>query len=772
MSVSFRRFFLLTGVAILAFLFFAFFWGREAYNLAYPLPAGIQSKYVGNSACAECHENFYKRWSLSYHAKSMDHAKPESVLGDFCGTPLIHSGETTSFIKKESKYFAIVKKDKAKEIDYEVKYVLGFYPLQEYLVEFPDGKIQCLPWAWDVEGKKWYHLYSNEETPEGDVLHWRQPTQNWNYMCASCHVTNLKRNFNFEKKTYNSTFTEINNGCESCHGPGSLHIQIAQRNGGKSAQDRRYGCGLFTFRNAAGKDSTQACAPCHARRVELYPDWRPGEKFCDYYFPELLDSDAFYPDGQIKDEDFEYSSFLQSKFYAQGGSCADCHDAFIARVPHLRSDGFQPKPVSEMCAKCHDDNKYNSPEHHFHKLAKNAAGTRCEDCHMPATRYMGVDNRRDHSMSAPRPRLTADLGVPNACNSCHNDKSKGETPQWAQEKIDSWYGKQDYSRHFAYAIAAGRKRQSDADAALCNLVSNRELQNPQDKNAPFVPDMVRASAAALLANYSTGRAKSTLLNALKDESELVRTAAARALEYKFTDGKELQQYFTLLLSDPIRSVRMEAARQLSAVMPSAAAPGKEPSNQGGVQLSDFEKALAEYITGQEFLSDQAASHLNLGVLEENAGRVQAAERYFRNALELDSAFYPARNNLAMTLYKQNRVQEAEAEFRTIVKLHPEAAEGWYSLGLLLAENEKSWEESADCFLKASKLNMDNARVFYNLGLAMYRLKQYETAEKALLQAVKMEPNNRDFINAVIYFYRETDDSQKELQWVEYLNRTP
>ena len=705
--MKYRIGFVVGGTVILAILLILF--GKNIYTWAVPLPEGIQPQYVGTQACAECHDFFMKRWSLSYHAESMNHATEKSVLGDFSSQKLEHSGETSAFFKEDGKYWVSVHSSDGNSNKYEIKYVLGIFPLQEYLVEIADGKIQCLPWAWDVAGKKWYHLYADDAqtSTEGDVLHWRQPAQNWNYMCASCHVTNLKRNFDFASKKYHTTFTDINNGCESCHGPGSVHIQIAQRNGGKRAYDRRYGCGLFTFRGASGQTSTDACAMCHARRLEIYPDWTPGAKFCDNFFPELLDSDAYYPDGQIKEEDFEYTSFLQSKFYAQGGSCVDCHDAFIARIPANQQDGFKPKPVSQMCARCHDDAKYNSPSHHFHTAGANTPGTRCEDCHMPSVTYMAVDNRRDHSMSVPRPQLTADLGVPNACNSCHNDASKGETPQWAQAKIDQWYGKQDYSRHFAYAIAAGRRgRDNQESSQIANTQKRLAELVKHDSKDEFVPDIVRASAAALLANFDGASVKNALFAGLKDESELVRTASARALEYKFHDAKERQRRLEPLLEDPVRSVRMEAARQLS-----------RNYVYDKSQNRPFDKAIAEYIRSQENLNDQSASYLNLGVLEENWGRLPDAANRYRQSLELDKTFYPGRNNLAMVLYHQGKKAEAEKEFKTLTQTHPNDAQAWYSLGLLVAEDNSRLKEAIQYLEKAVELNPNSKRMRDNLEQA-------------------------------------------------------
>ena len=46
----------------------------------------------------------------------------------------------------------------------------GWFPLQQYLVPFPGGRLQCLPIAWDVREKKWYHLYPKEPLDPKDWL--------------------------------------------------------------------------------------------------------------------------------------------------------------------------------------------------------------------------------------------------------------------------------------------------------------------------------------------------------------------------------------------------------------------------------------------------------------------------------------------------------------------------------------------------------------------------------------------------------------------------
>ncbi|MDO4570979.1 MAG: tetratricopeptide repeat protein [Planctomycetia bacterium] len=704
------------------------------------LPLGLKPEYVGNEVCISCHQMLGERWRGSYHAKAMDFATPETVVGDFQNAQCTHGEEVARFFQKDGAFWAALD---SPQTEYPIKYVIGFYPLQQYMVEFPDGRIQCLPYAWDVDGKKWYHLYPDEKIPVGDLLHWRQPAQNWNAVCASCHTTGLKRNFSFEKNAFHTTFVEMNVGCESCHGPGSLHVEMAKKRAEETQEaevspasrlrDPHYGFGFFTFEGADGPTATDACSTCHARRREIYPGFQPGAKFSDFYFPELLDTNAFYPDGQIREEVYEYSSFLQSKFYAIGGSCSDCHDRFIAKAPQTIVSGeTKPPTVLEMCGKCHDPEIYDTPKHHFHNVAQSVEGTRCEDCHMPKTTYMGVDDRRDHAISIPRPQLTLDLEIPNACNRCHTN----ETPQWALDACQRWYGADSASgscfidarskkKHFAYSIDAGRKGLPNAESGLIQVLQDETL-----------PPIVCASAASLLETYSGAESKKALLHALSHKSELVRSMAARSLEGKFSTPEECVRTMAPLLRDPARCVRLEVVRLLI-----------------GLRLPPHEKTLydavlREYFTSLENLPEEPASHFNFGVYHERTGNLRAAEAAYRRALTLSPLYFPARNNLGMLLYAQQRKDEAEAQFREMTKRNPDRADGWYSLGLLISEETLRLPEAVECFQKAGELAPYRARIFYNLGVANWKIGRLDAALEALKRATTLEPQNPEFSSAL------------------------
>ncbi len=229
----------------------------------------------------------------------------------------------------------------AKLHDYQVKYVFGVTPLQQYMVEFDRDaangennlpRVQVLRISWDTLKKKWFHLDPPDVTDRlapTDDLHWTGVAQRWNNMCADCHSTNLQKGFDLKSLNYHTTFSEIDVSCEACHGPASKHIELARQY--FPGWNRQRGYGLANLKRTA-EDQIQACAPCHSRRNLIASGYHSGEKFYDYFTDQLLTSGIYYPDGQVLDEDYIHGSFIQSKMYHKGIRCTDCHDPHTARL--------------------------------------------------------------------------------------------------------------------------------------------------------------------------------------------------------------------------------------------------------------------------------------------------------------------------------------------------------------------------------------------------------------------------------------------------------
>jgi len=705
-------------------------------------------RYVGREACVSCHAEASANWVGSDHDRAMAPATAETVLGDFNEAIFTQLGVETRFFQKEDTFFVRTEGSDGSMQTYPIDYVFGVRPLQQYLVAFSGGRLQALTVAWDTEQKRWFSLYPDERILPSEWLHWTRRAMNWNYMCAACHSTDLQKKYDLETDTYHTTFSEVDVSCEACHGPGDRHVgwaEAAEARGDTAVYTPEV-MGLTTRLNFSAPASEQidTCAPCHSRRGLVADGFVPGDRYLDHFAPALLDEGLYYPDGQIMDEVYVYGSFLQSQMYQAGVRCTNCHDPHTAR---LRLEG------NSLCTQCHVADTFDVAAHHFHR--PDSTGAACVACHMPERTYMQVDSRRDHGFKVPRPDLSVELGVPNACNGCHADK----TLAWARDQVVAWYGP-ERPPTFAQALAAGRAGVPAAVPALVAVAG-----------APEQPAIVRATALSLLERYAVPESRAMADQALQDPEPLVRYAAVHALEGQPPAVRALQ--IAPLLEDSVRLVRAEAGRVLA-----------QGYGTGGLPPPPaFERALREYRAGQEAVNDQASAHVNLAVLDEQQGDDAAAAVRYRTSLRLDSSFVPAHLNLATLLNRQRMAEEGagnveaahqlaqavEAQLKTAVRLQAvPVAETYYMLGLLLAEDPARLPEAAEQLKEAARLSPNDARLHYNTGLAYQQLKQPGEAVPFLLHAYDLVPGEPDFLNALAIFYIQQEQWQKALTYNEKL----
>ena len=644
-------------------------------------PPPGEPQYVGSDRCKTCHQKAYEGWKGSHHAQAMQAARDATVLGDFGGATFKHRGKSWRFSRQGEKFMVNAEGPDGALHDYEVAYTFGVAPLQQYLVVFPGGRLQCLSAAWDTTARRWFYVNPGPDAPPGDWLHWTRAGQGWNAMCADCHSTAVRKRFDPEKDEYQTTWSEIMVGCEACHGPGSRHVAWAgQPAMGRPAVEN---AALVTRTSKlAGPELVGLCAPCHARRAQFADQGTPGGELLDRYLPTLLSPGTFHPDGQILDEDFEWHAFTQSKMYASGVRCSDCHDVH---------SGKRHKEGNELCTRCHRPDTYAAPSHHFHKAevkGKPSAGVLCVSCHMPGQNFMVVHFRRDHSMRVPRPDLTTSLGVPNACaaSGCHADRPAA----WVQARYDGWYG-QKRKPHYGTVIAEGRIGSPGAEVALVQLAGDQ-----------LRPMVARATAVELLGGYRGEGSRAALEKALSDAEPLVRVTAVQRLPS--ADPAVLARLLAPLLQDPVRVVRAEAAARLA---------GPPALLLNGPQRKAHAAALDEYVAAQRYMSDLPSGPYNLGNLYTALSRPADAEQQYRRALAIDDQLFMAKANLAMLLASGGRLEEAERLLREAHAAQPRQASLAFNLGLLLAEQGKRGEAeralrealAADPTLAAAAFNL-------------------------------------------------------------------
>jgi predicted CXXCH cytochrome family protein len=663
-----------------------------AYDWYTPLPpdAYWNAQYVGGQTCAECHQPEFKLWHGSHHDRAMEIATEETVLGDFNDTTFERLGVTTHFFRRDGKFMVNTEGPDGENHDYEIKYTFGIDPLQQYMVEFPKGRVQVLRVSWDTHRNRWFEVTPpdapNERLAPTDPLHWTGVAQNWNTTCAECHSTNLEKNYDFATDTFHTTFSEIDVSCEECHGPGSVHVALAQR--WSPLWDRNVGYGLANLKSADTRVQIETCAKCHSRRHMIHADFRPGRPLLDYYEPSLLSAGLYHDNGQILDEVYEYGSFLESKMHANRVRCTDCHN------PHSLQLKFTG---NQLCTQCHIAAKYDTIAHHHHPVE--STGASCIACHMPMRTYMVIDERHDHSLRVPRPDLTVSLGTPNTCNDCHT--LPYETPQWAADAVRKWYGdKRPDDPHWAPAIAAANRGEPTGEQLLIDVIRRAAT-----------PPIVKATALSLTSQYPTPEILKVQQAALKSDDPLMRVTAVRTL----LPYQPLAQFLADVanrLSDPSRSVRMAAARRLAAV------PRAEIDPRYNLAL---DQALDEYRASQQVDLERAAPHINLGLLARQLGDVKQAADELRAAIRMEPYLTGPRTELANMLAQQGS-----------------------GLGAGADEVHRLRAEEADLLDRDVVLLPENANVQYRLGLMRYLLGEYDAAAGALAKACELAPQEFEY----------------------------
>ena len=678
-----------------------------------------QATFVGRDQCTECHTDAYESWLGSDHDNAMDFANEDTVVGDFNDADFEYEGITSRFYRKDDKFFIYTEGPGGEMTEFEVLYTFGVEPLQQYLVPLPGGRLQAVSTAWDVERQQWFFLYPGTDIEPDDWLHWTRNGQNWNGMCAECHSTNLRKNFDAESNTFHTEWSEIDVSCEACHGPGSKHVDWARIDPMGRPVLENYGLVAET----SGIDNRQLvelCAACHSRRAEIADYDHSQVDLLEYAVPSLLREGVYHPDGQILEEDYVWGSFMQSKMYANGVRCDDCHDVHSLE---LHKEG------NDLCLQCHRADTFDDYSHHFHQKVvegEPSDGALCVKCHMPEQPFMVVDYRADHSIRVPRPDLSAETGAPNACSQsgCHDN----ETLEWNVEAYTRWYG-EARKPHFGTVMAAARRGDPAAEDDLHTLVGDS-----------LYPALVRATALNAMQAYPGERTDVAMRNALADDEAIIRVTAVDAVTHQTPEG--LVESLGPMLFDSVRAVRLRAAARLA---------GVGPEYFKAYQREALDKELADYIDSTTRNLDFAAAGMNLANLYASQGDSALAERYYRMALEVDDLFLPAKMNLAVLVSQQGNDEEAEKLLREVLDDYPEEHEAEYSLALLLVGANRV-QEGMHYLARAAAGMPERARVQYNYGLLLAQVRRDDEAAVALRSALDLEPESYDYLYALIEFY--------------------
>jgi len=662
-----------------------------------------------SSSCRECHAAQHTAWS------GTDHALANRLLDPLADAAALAAFHPPSGIGADA----------------PPTFKLGNKPLWQPLLPAPGGRWQPHELAYDVARKEWFNVFAAERRQAGEWGHWTGRGMNWNSMCAQCHMTGYQKKYDVNTDAYQSTWVEQGVGCIQCHGPTPT---------GHGAKEASYAKPAAPFYGDRQK-MMQTCAPCHARGEALTDNFQPGDNYHDHYRVTLpVEPNVFYPDGQQRDEDFNWTSMLLSRMGHAGVTCLDCHD------PHTNRP-ILPTANNQLCLQCHAAPGRVQPTgqravpidpvaHSHH--AEGSAGNSCVSCHMATTNYMQRAPRHDHGWLKPDPLLTQELGIPNACSKCHSDKPM----EWAITHAETWYGPKLDSRQRtrARAVAAGQSGQPDATALLALLKAEDipawratylELLLPVNTDSAVLAvatesltardPLERAAAVRLLSG--TPQAANLLKPRLQDEVRSVRLDAAWALSSTLTANeparKELDTYLALSLDQPAGQLRL----------------GQDLANRG--HWPEAEQAIARAANWDPYSPGIQETHAL--VLAQLGQTVAAAAKFYRaQELSPHDGSYGLRAGLAYA--EVGHLEEAENAFKLAVDHEPTLHRAWYNLGLLLAKRERLG--AAIVALKKAE-GLASSQVDYPYALATVQLRAGDkvAAREAAERALKLEPQH-------------------------------
>jgi tetratricopeptide (TPR) repeat protein len=734
---------LIATAVVIIFCFVFFYCCVEATK-----PENMPSPdYVGTAKCQSCHAKEYAAYKTSDHFHAMDSALPRSVKGDFNNSYFVYLGDTSFFYTKDNLYYVRTKDSTGKKEEFQVSFTFGWQPLQQYLVRFPDGRIQALPFCWDTRpkeqgGQHWFHIYGKEKIPPGDELFWTGINQNWNNMCADCHTTNYFKNFDVSNNSFHSTWSEQKVSCESCHGPASNHIAWTEK---KYPDDSLKGFVInlagekinwkfnaekgIAYPDKVVHNTTliETCARCHARASRLSDFYYHGQSFLQSHIPSTINDVNYYIDGQIKEEDYEYGSFLQSKMYAQGVTCINCHDAHTMQVK---------QPVNTVCFTCHAPEKFDVQEHTHHAVA--STGSQCVSCHMPVTTYMMIDARRDHSIRIPRPDLSVKLNTPNACNKCHTDK----TVNWAAKYFIQWYGDK---------LPADKTY-----GQLMYAVSKNTVESLHDLNQLLTqnyPDIIKATALEQYTAFYSPELNDEIKKFLQSPDPDLRLNAVKACAGYPADI--LLPAITPLLDDGVLAVRTEAMNTL--------APLYAQLDENKKQR--FNVVMNEYLGIQKYISDRPEGFLNQGILLAETGKTDEAEQMYLMGLKRFPGFIGYYGNLADLYRAKNNEMKSKEFLDKGLAIAPNNGTLHYALGLWYVRNHNETSGISE-LKKAATLEPSNASFVYGYSIGLFSKKEAQKAIQLLEVYLTKYGNDPMILNGLISIYQDQKQADKAAYYAD------
>ena len=712
-------------------------------HYAIALEFSNQGEYLGSSDCLACHGRFYELWSTSHHGKAM-----QAFSGVFARTlePMkepVQIGED-SFIIAVNPAGGVMRQIAAsgETKTYPVLHALGGKNVYFFLVPLERGKLQVAPLAYNVHSKEWYDSTGSmvrhfNNGIEDTALDWTDSQLTFNTACHDCHVSQLRKNYDPDTDSYETTWTEPGINCEVCHGPGEAHVKAARDAAaeGKKLEDLK----LISFHkdlDMAQRDAT--CAPCHAKMTPLSEAFMPGELFFNHYDLTGYEDPDFYPDGRDLGENYTQTGWMANPCVNSGQlECIHCHTS---------SGRFRFKEYpSQACLPCHQKRVDNMLSHSHHKAEDHVS---CVDCHMPKTAQAHM-HRSDHSFRPPSPAASLEFGSPNACNLCHNNREaitgdfnghKEEDIAWAKGYVEGWHGS-DVDKDI---LEQGRIIKACRDGDWERLP---EILAYLDNPGADQPGKVGILRMLAFYPYPYPEKWPTVRRQIGAEHEWVRSAAADALRYD--DSTETTEALLKAAQDPFRTVRIRAASSLI---------GRDQSVWDEDQEKAFSAAREEYWNSLVIWPDRWSTYYNQGIYYDRVEQPDNALEAYQKSRKLRSDVIQPVINASMVYAHSGDSTNAYALLKEALLI--DSDNPMVNFNMALQEAEFGNLDTAEKHLRlALESDPDMAQAAYNLGVLLCQNRQDE-GFKWLHSAALGAPENWNYTSSYIFFLNRDGRNQE------------
>jgi tetratricopeptide (TPR) repeat protein len=699
--------------------------------------------FAGSESCEECHEEQYEAWLGSTHGRAGGAPGPDVIIAQFDGNPIrFADAVVTPWINGRGDYLFTVEQEYRDPVEFRVDGVIGGGHMvgggtQGFVSLYPDGTVRFLPFDFIRQEGVWF-CNTNTRTDEGwipvteemrlaDCGDWPPlrvlgTDAQWGN-CQECHGSQILLEFDPQARRYDTKIMSLTVNCESCHGPGKRHVELADAEQLDDTEDM-----AIQVLTTLSKDaSLEVCFRCHAVKDMIEPGYLPGHELEKHY--SLKSSlvgfeNPFFADGRIRTFAYQQNHLYSDCYLSGSMTCVDCHDPHTGEYWDIYGRVLESRFSDGQCLDCHPSKADDVQRHTFHE--PDSEGSVCVACHMPYLQHPLLGNelrfaRSDHTIPIPRPAFDNQLGVMDACSPCHEDMTLDSLERATKE----WWGElkphKDIIAGLVEAQQGGRRAadiplQQEPPHSIGQVAAlNHLLEEYLRPNMAHLEPTIVASLREL--------AQSSDLDVQSISLAALHLARGEDLEVRKFLAEQLES-----LGDRDGDVRKRWAVALGYF-------GDQYRSRGEVTA-----AIVVYNKALEVLPQRASILHNLAQAFRLVRDYNRAVEYYQRSLAVDPNQPLAYVNLGVALEAQARDEEAITAYRNALALNANEALAHFNLGnIYLRRNE--YRQAIGEYRLAVSADPGLGRAHYYLARSHFMVGELDNALAAVRYAVEFDPNN-------------------------------